>query len=260
MILPDNILRSGVPHAVETNLVTRHAINPRHQFLDVDPQDAERDSAAGPAADQSSHAHHPEDSPVLPAAHWQDNIQPLDTPHLDDNWQSLGSTHVQDNLQSLDSTHVQDNRQSIDQAQLRDNLQALPNGAMHDNRPSLGPAKGIEEKKLYLEKKSIRDNRQQISAPQVQRTAPQWAGASIAGANRGEPHPTTAPTGASATGASASAAAPHQASHATSNEPSHSHSNAATLALDDALRARMEKLKATVRNVNDSLSDLDDKP
>lgn len=213
--MPDNILRSGVPHAVETNLVTRHAINPRHQFQDTDPQGAERASEAGQAADQVGHPHGPDQAPVLPAAHWQDNIQ------------------------SLGRTQLQDNHQLLDQDQLQDNVQALSNAAMHDNRQSLGPAKGIEEKKLYLEKKSIRDNRQKIAPTLVERAAPQWSAPS-------DTEPRSSNRG---TAAGASTASPARASSA-----------AAALAHDDALRARMEKLKATVRNVNDSLSDLDDKP
>ena len=227
--LPENIFRSGVPHAVETNLVTRNAVNPRHAFSDTnaEAQDALADSAelAAHSAKQAGDV----DAPVVAGEHITDNLQAVDKPKFTDNWQALDTTNVTDNWQSLGKAHLQDNLQDVD------------TDAFHDNRQSLGDSQSIHEQKLYLEKKSIRDNRQKVTSTVVQRAAPQLP-----------VHASAPPTQNSA---SSMPVTP------TSGTPNNAMSAvAAKLAEDDELRARMKKLKATVRDVSDTLSDLAPKP
>ncbi len=227
--MPDNIFRSGVPHAVETNLVTRNAINPRHAFSDTnaEAQDALADSAEL-ASHSAKHAHDV-DAPVVAGEQLTDNLQAVDEPQFTDNWQALDKTNVTDNWQSLGKTHQQDNMQGVD------------TDAFHDNLQSLGPSQSIQEQKLYLEKKSIRDNRQKVTATVAQRAAPQL------------------PVHASAPPSQNSA--PSMPVTPTSGTPNNGMSAvAAKLAEDDELRARMKKLKATVQDVSHTLSDLAPKP
>jgi hypothetical protein len=215
--LPENIFRSGVPHAVETNLVTRNAINPRHAFSD---DNANAIDALADSAELASHsANHADevDGPVVAGEHLTDNLQALDKTNVTDNWQSLGKAHLQDNLQGMDSV------------------------AFHDNRQSLGPSQSIQEQKLYLEKKSIRDNRQKVTSTVSQRAAPTLtAHVSASPVQSSTPPSRVNPT----TGKH------DQAAVAGVSQPTE----------DDELRARMKKLKATVRDVSDTLSELAPKP
>jgi hypothetical protein len=227
--LPDNIFRSGVPHAVETNLVTRNAINPRHAFSDNSPaaQDASPDNAEHPAheAKLAGDTH----APVVQGEHVTDNLQAEGKPKFTDNLQALEKTNITDNWQSLGKAHQQDNMQDVD------------TDALNDNRQSLGPSQSIQEQKLYLEKKSIRDNRQKVVSSVVQRAAPQIP-AHVAAS--------PVPSSASQTPVNATAGTQHNATAAGVTQPTE----------DDELRARMKKLKATVRDVNHTLSDLAPKP
>ena len=218
MNLPDNILRSGVPHAVETNLVTRHAINPRHTFLDTEPPTEAGDS--DPSGDLPRHGKGELDevAPTVPSEHLRDNVQALDKHGHTDNWQSLGQEHWHDNRQAAEGTVFKDNHQS------------------------LGPTPAIQEKKLYLEKKSIKDLRLKVAQRNTARSAPELR----------EAHTATLPASAAVSGvALRKGADKKQTSAALSNAKQQE---------DDALRARMKKLKATVRDVNDTLSDLDPQP
>jgi hypothetical protein len=227
--LPENIFRSGVPHAVETNLVTRNAVNPRHAFSDTNAE------AQDALADSTEHAAHSAkevgdvDAPVVAGEHITDNLQAVDSPKYTDNLQALDKTNVTDNWQSLGKTHLQDNLQDVD------------TDAFHDNRQSLGDSQSIQEQKLYLEKKSIRDNRQKVTSTVAQRAAPQL--------------PVHASAPPLQNSASSMPVTP------TSGTPNNAMSAVATkLAEDDELRARMKKLKATVQDVSHTLSDLAPKP
>jgi hypothetical protein len=227
--LPDNIFRSGVPHAVETNLVTRNAVNPRHAFSDSNP--AEQDASS----DNAEHAAHEaklagdNNAPVVPSEHFTDNLQ------------AEGKSKLTDNLQALDKSNITDNWQSLGKAHQQDNLQEVGADAFNDNRQSLGPSQSIQEQKLYLEKKSIKDNRQKVASSMVQRAAPQMPS-----------HLAASPVPSSATQTPLNATAGTQ-NKATTAGVTHSTE-------DDELRARMKKLKATVRDVNHTLSDLAHKP
>lgn len=251
--MPDNILRSGVPHAVETNLVTRHAINPRHSFSDQQ-RVMDTNPAEGVAPAPSEHSPKGANAPVVPPEAWADNWQATDTQHPQDNWQSLDHAHVQDNLQALPQAHHSDNLQNA------------------------GGPERIEEKKLYLEKKSIRDNRQKVATAQVTRAAPQGgAGESPLAAGLVASHSVSAsatvPVHSSVPAAvhasvDASATARHRATGEQARQAlkrdaaafAEVKTGASKSSEDDALRARMKKLKATVRDINDSLRDLDPKP
>jgi len=192
--LPENIFRSGVPHAVETNLVTRNAVNPRHAFSDTNAE------AQDALADSAEHA-----------AHSEKEVGDVDAP-------VVAGEHITDNLQDVDTD------------------------AFHDNRQSLGDSQSIHEQKLYLEKKSIRDNRQKVTSTIVQRVAPQLP-----------VQQTSAPplqNSASSMPVTPTSGTPNNAMLAVATK----------LTEDDELRARMKKLKATVRDVSDTLSDLAPKP
>jgi hypothetical protein len=227
--LPDNIFRSGVPHAVETNLVTRNAINPRHAFSDNNP------AAQDGSPDNAEHAAHEGKlagdihAPVVPGEHLTDNLQALE------------KSKLTDNLQTLDKTNITDNWQSLGKAHQQDNMQDVGTDAFNDNRQSLGPSQSIQEQKLYLEKKSIKDNRQKVASSMVQRAAPQMPS-----------HVAASPVSSSAsqTPVNATAGTQYKATAAGVTQPTE----------DDELRARMKKLKATVRDVNHTLSDLAPKP
>ena len=227
--MPDNIFRSGVPHAVETNLVTRNAINPRHAFSEDNPaaQDASPNDAehAAHLAKLAGDIH----APVVPGEHLTDNLQALE------------KSKFTDNLQALDKTNITDNWQSLGKAHQQDNMQDVGTDAFNDNRQSLGPSQSIHEQKLYLEKKSIKDNRQKVASSMVQRAAPQMPS-----------HVAASPVSSSAsqTPVNATAGTQYKATAAGVTQPTE----------DDELRARMKKLKATVRDVNDALSDLEPKP
>lgn len=227
--MPDNIFRSGVPHAVETNLVTRNAVNPRHAFSDSNP------AAEDAPPDAAEHAAHEANlagdttAPVVPGEHLTDNLQALE------------KSKFTDNLQSLDQTNITDNWQSLGKAHQQDNMQEVGTDAFNDNRQSLGPSQSIQEQKLYLEKKSIKDNRQKVTSTIVQRAAPQMPS-----------HVATSsvPSSATQTPSNAKAVSSKKAAVASVTHPTE----------EDELRARMEKLKATVRDVNHTLSDLAPKP
>ena len=210
-------------------MVTRNAVNPRHAFSDnkTAAQDALADSAEL-AAYSAKHAGDV-DAPVVAGEHITDNLQAVDKPEFTDNWQALDTTNVTDNWQSLGKAHLQDNLQDVD------------TDAFHDNLQSLGPSQSIQEQKLYLEKKSIKDNRQKITATVAQRAAPQLP-----------VHTSEQPlqNSASSMPVTPTSGTPNNAMSAV----------AAKLAEDDELRARMKKLKATVRDVSDTLSDLAPKP
>ena len=257
---PENILRSGVPHAVETNLVTRHAINPRHTFLDTDASVEGESKELTDASQVPAHVHEAlPPAPVIEAEHLHDNIQAVDQTAFTDNWQSVSAHEVQDNWQSAGSHEVSDKWQSLGKTHQHDNLQSVPIDAMQDNQQSLGGRASIEEKKLYLEKKSIRDNRQKVVDTPLERAAPQWHTPAVTGQSERQ-------------GADANAV-PKTVPNTTLHEGPNSGPNAVAQAWtsaaqhelekaldDDALRARMQKLKATVRVVNNSLSELDHKP
>jgi transcription-repair coupling factor (superfamily II helicase) len=210
-------------------LVTRNAINPRHAFSDTNP--AVQDALADSAEHASHSAKHADDvdAPVVAGEHFTDNLQAVDEPKFTDNWQALDKTNITDNWQSLGKAHQQDNMQGVD------------TDAFHDNRQSLGPSQSIQEQKLYLEKKSIRDNRQKVTSSIVQRAAPQMPA-----------HVSDSPVQSNAPQrpVNQTAGTHDKAAVAGASQPTE----------DDELRARMKKLKATVRDVNETLSDLAPKP
>ena len=232
--VPDDIFRSGVPHAVETNLVTRHAINPRHTFLETDPK-APSQSPERPAGPEASQATDDVASTTHSTNHaWQDNIQSLGKQAFVDNWQSVGKQAHTDNFQTLGKDHHQYNLQTIQRDAFQDNLQ------------SLGASESIQETKVYFEKKSIKDNVQKVAETVMTRAAPQLPVASQAPVvNRA---------------AVSKSAKPRLGKTMQRELPDKASPSSARAQEEDELRARMQKLKATVRDVNDTLSDLDTKP
>ncbi len=233
----DDIFRSGVPHAVETNLATRNAVNPRHAFLDVDPA-VERAALDLQAASEPTPK--PEETPPpspLVVKEEPVHVSPTQQSDVLNTRDTLSATkeHIRDNIQALEKLAHSDNWQSVGKEAYRDNRQRLGKEHYLDNDQSLGATQSIHDSKFYLEKKSIRDNRQKISESATQRAAPQF------------------PVPAKTTSV-------HTAHPVSENKAQVKPSISARVTQDDdEFRARMKKLKATVRDVNDSLSDLDPK-
>ena len=103
--MADKIFRSGAPHAVETNPVTRNAVLPRHELQATDPLQTER--AVAPPSDGEApltHSNHLDQAVAQPAAQYRDAKS-----HLSENRQGLDATSLQDNLQGVGgSEHIQE--------------------------------------------------------------------------------------------------------------------------------------------------------
>jgi hypothetical protein len=103
--MADKIFRSGAPHAVETNPVTRNAVLPRHELQATDPLQTER--AVAPPSDGEApltHSNHSGQALAQPAAQYRGAKS-----HLSENRQGLDATSLQDNLQGVGgSEHIQE--------------------------------------------------------------------------------------------------------------------------------------------------------
>lgn len=266
----DKILRSGVPHAVETSLVTRNAINPKHAFLEVDPSkeralvDFDKSDAESPSSSQTDPVAKsvPENlnaggtGPLLQTAlktretlstskaHIRDNIQALDKLAQSDNWQSLGLEKTQDNHQLVESTQrIQKEIHRIRKKKSIENWQTKPDDTVADNFQSLGQSQHIQETKLYLEKKSIKDNRQKAPEIKLNRAMPDL---STAGQTPQPSNPAHSQVTTDSSDKKSLSRGERNAFEAESVE-------------EDALQMRMKKIKASVRDVNDTLSDFNPK-
>ena len=226
--MADEILRNGVPHNVTTSVVTRNAVLPQNIFIKEDAS-ALRDSGVdgvppGLAKVQPTSAFGPTSGDAEPqSAH----NYPV----------SQGKLATNDSLTRIKS-HIKDNIQALKNLAHSDNLQRIDGDEFNENIQGLGASRSIQENKLFLEKKSIKSNRQLVSKTTNERSA-----ASLAASN------TTSPSGLNSEGLEAQAAEFQNAATSLSdnNKPDQ----------DSALQRRIKKLKGHVRNVDNTLQNLD---
>lgn len=239
--MTEEILRNGVPHKVATSLVTLNAVTPQNIFVDQDAAELGNAQLNIPLTTETvqetlqySHAaqktlkdstpdypaikdqHHAHDALATTKSHIKDNIQALKNLAQSDNWQSLPKTHGSQNIQHTGTD------------------------ALSDNMQSLGRSKSIQDNKLYLEKKSIKDNRQLIAKTLSERSAPHL------------------PTQAAQTLTSkAHAEANMQVNDQTRLKASdETPSNETSPSSDDAFQMRVKRLKSHVKVVSSTLQDL----
>lgn len=226
--MAEKILRNGVPHAVTTSLVTNNAVLPQNIFIQESPP-ALGDAGVGDAAltseskDSSNEFQHtpsktaPEPAPSYPVT--KDSLKANDP-------LTTIKSHIRDNIQALKNLAHSDNWQSANEKSVGDNFQ------------SVGGSRSIEEKKLYLEKKSLKSNRQLISETRTQRAA-----ANLASPNEMNP---SGPSSKKSSSEMVEAQA-----------MDNSLSDIQRFTEDSEFQMRVKKLKRHVRNVDSTLQDLD---
>lgn len=225
--MSDDILRSGVPHNVTTSWVTRNAVLPQNIFIkDEAPAlaDSSKEDVApslltrkpSNAFDQTSNPE-PQAAPSYPVT--QDKLaahDPLRT----------SKSHIRDNIQALKNLAHSDNLQRMDDDEFNKNMQ------------SLGDSRSIADHKLYLEKKSIKSNRQLISKSTTARAAP----------NLVTPN---------ATSFSDLDSEGRQGQTTRSQNVESSREDKDSFEKDNEFQLRVQKLKHHVRNVDSTLQNLD---
>jgi hypothetical protein len=217
--MKDEIIRSGVAHSVETSRVTNNAVNPRNTFMDVEEEAA---SDTSPNNDLTPVDRAMVEFDKTPDAHASKGAIP-DYPV------TQKSLNTKDKL-SEKKSHIQDNIQALHNLAHSANKQSIGSDQFSDNYQSTGPAEHIKDHVVYLEKKSIRDNWQK--APQsIERAAAELVAPSIKSVTP------------------VAQATPSKV-EISSTEPANN--------TEDKLSARMRQIKAEVRTVNNSLSDIED--
>jgi len=161
--MPDKVVRSGVAHSVVTNEITRNAINPRNEFIEIDttPLDAFSETLSETHANSSQAAlnqpvvqdrYDTRTSLSAPKARITRNLQKLSPEKPTDNnlfFESLQK--LEDRIQHLREQHPTQNQQHIGRHDITDNVQ------------SNGPIESTRDRVLYKEKKNIRKNVQHIT-------------------------------------------------------------------------------------------------
>lgn len=226
--MTDEILRNGVPHNVTTSLVTRNAVLPQNIFVKEEsptlrdsgeegatPSLVKRDPS--PEFEQTSSKPEPQAAPNYPVA--KEKLAANDALRIT-------KSHIRDNIQALKNLAQSDNLQRIDGDKLNQNMQ------------SLGASRMIEDNKLYLEKKSIKSNRQLIAKSTTARAAP----------NLAIPNATTSSD-------LNSEGRLNQATRSQNAENSLKDNDGADA--DNEFQMRVKKLKRHVRNVDSTLQNLD---
>lgn len=226
--MTDEILRNGVPHNVTTSLVTRNAVLPQNIFIKeessklcdsgeegVTPSLVKRDPSM--KFEQPSSNPEPQAAPNYPVV--KDKLTPNDA-------LSITKSHIRDNIQALKNLAQSDNLQRMDEDEFTKNMQ------------SLGATRLIEDNKLYLEKKSIKSNRQLIAKSTTARAAP----------NLTTPNATTSSD-------LDSEGRLNQARRSQTAESSRKDKDGADA--DNEFQMRVKKLKRHVRNVDSTLQNLD---
>ena len=200
VVLTDEILRNGVPHKVTTSVVTNNAVLPQNILKDEATEHPD-DVADGVAT--NANTLHTNDPLTTTKSHIQDNIQALKNLALSDNWQNIATDKFSENIQSL------------------------------------GASRSIEDNKLYLEKKSIKSNRQRVSKTTTERAAP----------NLATPNATEPSHHLSADELKAQAAAAQKLEQAHLETPMSDE--------DSEFQKRVKRLKRHVRDVDHTLHNLD---
>jgi len=224
----DEILRNGVPHNVTTSLVTRNAVLPQNIFI-KDEASALRDSDKegvtpspvqrnpSPEFEQTSSNPAPQAAPTYPVV--KDKLAANDA-------LSITKSHIRDNIQTLKNLAHSDN------------LQRIEDDAFNKNMQSLGASRSIEDNKLFLEKKSIKTNRQLIANSTATRAAPNLA--------------TPNATSPSDLDSDKSQTQPTRSQHTESSRKDKDSAES-----DNEFQMRVKKLKRHVLNVDSTLQNLD---
>lgn len=251
--MTNEVLRNGVAHTVTTSLVTNNAVLPQNIFIKEAapaPHDAASDgaelnantpansgefeqTASGktPKAAQdypvSTDVLHTNDALATTKSYIRDNIQALKNLAHADNWHHSARDKFSKNIEQIASEHI-----------TPDNKQGLQQHSVSDNFQNLGITRSIEDNKLYLEKKSIKSNRQVVAANTLERAAPTLASPGATNSSNLSPDALSN----QATGVQKGEQSP----------PTDSSSNA-----DNEFQMRIKKLKRHVRDVDNSLHDID---
>lgn len=226
--MTDEILRNGVPHNVTTSLVTRNAVLPQNIFIKEESSTLRDSSEEGVAPalvkrdpsmkfEQTSSTPEPQAAPNYPVA--KNKLAANDA-------LSITKSHIRDNIQALKNLAHSDNYQRIGDDEFNQNMQ------------SLGASRSIEDNKLYLEKKSIKSNRQLIAKSTTARAAPNLAIPSA-----------TSPSDLD------SEERLNQATRSQNAESSRKDKDGSDS--DNEFQMRVKKLKRHVRNVDSTLQNLD---
>jgi poly-D-alanine transfer protein DltD len=217
--LTNEVLRNGVPHQVTTSLVTNNAVLPQNVFT----------TEEAPSLDDSANSSIAPDSSTLQNSGAFEQTSNFPTPKAAQDYPI-----TQDTLQANDAL-------TATKTHIRDNIQALKNLARSDNLQNVGAdkfSKNIQETKLYLEKKSVKSNRQLISKTTFERAAPNLAS-----------HSSETPSNLSSDELN---------SQATQSEKRDQLQREKQLSLEDnAFQIRVKRLKNQVRDVDSTLHNLD---
>ena len=151
--MTDEILRNGVRHTVTTSLVTKNAVLPQNTFIQEEAS-ALGDSGVGDAPDPSL--------PLEPSSEFQHTTSDPSVKAAPPSPVTSNALAANDALTTIKS-HIRDNIQALKNLAQSDNWQNIELDKLNSNVQGLGTSRSIEENKLYLEKKSIKDNRQKIS-------------------------------------------------------------------------------------------------
>lgn len=235
----DDIFRSGVPHAVETSVVTKNAINPRNVFIESEQeaQEAVDSPIVFPKPFINANIEGAEQGGADETGPAQDYPQVQESMSTRDDL-SVTKSHIQDNIQALHQLAQSDNRQRLSKERFTDNRQAATRENLVSNYQSLGATDHIQENKLYLEKKSIKDNRQKV----------------VEHFERSVPHMVVDPLHASHPELTESSS--KQTTGTSKQTPVNAQPNAHTVD-DDEFQIRLKKIRANVRDVNVALEDFD---
>lgn len=286
--MSNDVFLNGVPHIVQTSELTKNAINPRNSFVDnektelgamsaefvkhepepiklpeIKPQSSDVTSArlnypttqdsistneflSAPKTHITSNSQtlrsdrSSESETFYESLHRvEDRIHNLRKKHPSQNMQQIESHTLQDNQQSLCGINrFYDNMQSPPQKSLSENRQLIHDKVVVDNFQKLTPTESRHDNILYKEKKNFEDNLQQVAKPQIARGLGDLRGAAT-----------------SVNSADLNAHQSHDDSHLPTKSALH------TPSVEDALSARVRKMKADIGKVKQTLTEIEkDKP
>jgi len=246
-------VRNGVPHTVTTSLVTHNAVLPQNMFIHDEASplgnsgvDGEAPMSVAPetfsAIEQTPSHPALETAPTYPTA--KDKVEAANSlnatkSHIRDNIQALKNLAQADNWQSIDVDKFNINVQEVESKKtLQDNHQNAHERSVAENFQNIGASKSIQENKLYLEKKSIKSNRQLVSESTNER-----ASANLASTTENKL------TGLNSRKIESQSGEVQDGDKSLKKKPVSSQEN--------EFQMRVKKLKSHVRNVDNSLQNLD---
>jgi hypothetical protein len=226
--LTNEVLRNGVPHQVTTSLVTNNAVLPQNVFT----------TEEAPSLDDSANSSIAPDSSTLQNSGAFEQTSNVPTPKAAQDYPITQDTLQANDALTATKTHIRDNIQALKNLARSDNLQNVGADKFSKNIQEIESAKNIQETKLYLEKKSVKSNRQLISKTTFERAAPNLAS-----------HSSETPSNLSSDELN---------SQATQSEKRDQLQREKQLSLEDnAFQIRVKRLKNQVRDVDSTLHNLD---